>query len=78
MKKIYTIEIDDMADSDIFERAVLADGAFSALYEIKDRIRSLLKYSEDGLTTGDVLEKLLEFTIETLDENNINLDVLWS
>ena len=73
---ILKFNLDDPDSSAKFKRAVNADGAYHAVYEIFQEFRKILKYNEDKYSeeTLEVIEKLREDCALTLNENGIDLD----
>ena len=74
MKRILTIEVDE-TEGDVLNRAVHADDAYRALWDITSHLRSEVKFnvvlSEE---IKDYVDNLREKVYGVLEECNINLD----
>jgi hypothetical protein len=57
-----------------FECAVKSNKMFFALTEIKDEIRSFIKYQELKENQYEIIDKLRDRFHEILSDNEINLD----
>lgn len=69
-----TIEFNLPEDQHEWDNAVKADAMFCVLWDVKQELRSLLKYQEITSEQYDIVEKIQEFLIDNLNENEINLN----
>ena len=60
------------------QRAVLADNSISCLYDIMDKLRTIIKYEETSEEVEERFWKFREEVSELMDEQGINLDLLWA
>jgi len=57
-----------------FDFAVQGSKMYAALWDVKQELRSLLKYAELTSEQYDIVEKISDKFYEILDENQIKLD----
>lgn len=57
-----------------FDFAVQGSKMYNALWDVKQELRSLLKYAEITSEQYDIVEKISDKFYEILDENQIKLD----
>ena len=74
----YECDSEDHFELEFLKRLVLTDEAFSALYSIKDYVRTLLKSSDRTPEEYALLEGIQDFIYSELSENSINLDILYT
>jgi len=74
----YEFNSADRFELESLKRLVLTDEAFSALYSIKDHIRTLVKSSDRTPDEYSLLEGIQDFIYSELSENSINLDILYT
>lgn len=66
-------------DSEIkIKRALLADNAFSCLYDTMMKLRDITKYEDLDGKTHERFWKFREEIYDMLVDNEINLDKLWN
>lgn len=70
-KAIIEFNLNDPEDADAHYRCVNALNLVTALWEIDNRLRSIVKYD-----SGETVEQFREEFYNILQENNINLDKL--
>ena len=74
----YEFNSTDRFELESLKRLVLTDEAFSTLYSIKDHIRTLVKSSDRTPEEYALLEEIQDFIYSELNENSINLDILYT
>lgn len=70
-KAIIEFNLNDPEDADAYYRCANALNLVTALWEIDNRLRSIVKYD-----SGETVEQFREEFYNILQENNINLDKL--
>ena len=75
MKAELKIEYDPENPDDIHfvNRLMKSDRCYSVLWDIKENIRSIYKYSEDGKEI-EIMEKFMNFVNHLLVDNGINIE----
>lgn len=74
MKGILEFNLEDFEEKRAHLRAVKADKAYNALYDITQKLRTIRKYAEfENKETEDFFEKLDEELIRIISDNNIDL-----
>lgn len=61
-------------DKHEWDNAVKADAMFCVLWDVKQELRSLLKYQELTSEQYDIVEKISDKFYMILEENNVNLN----
>jgi hypothetical protein len=54
--------------------AIKGADMLNVLWELKAELRSMLKYGELPDTQYDIVEKIQDFLMSSLDDNDVNLD----
>jgi hypothetical protein len=73
MKATLHFNLDDYEEREKHARMLSADKMLSALNEISDKLRTILKYNDYSKEQIDVLEKFEEELHEILSERGIEL-----
>ena len=69
-----TIEFDLPTDEHEYYCASHGDNMYAALWDVKQELRSLLKYAEITSEQYDIVEKISDKFYMILEENNVNLN----
>ena len=76
MKAQLNFDLTDPDDRDEHLRCILSLNLCSVLWEIDQWLRGEVKYGENG-KKGDILQEARDKLTSLMDENDINLDVIY-